>query len=101
MIELFGYKLEKQITRKKGSAIVESYTLFSEAQTQGKTWVELHMGIKGATIKDFVIAFENDVDKSNHEALKALAEELTNEYAETVADELIDLLPDKPEEEGI
>lgn len=95
MIELFGYKIETEVKKEKGSAIVESYTFFSKAQTPSKTWVELHMGIKGAALKDFVIAFEDDIDINNSEALKKLAQELTDEYADSVASELIDLLPDE------
>ena len=48
MKELFGFKVEVPVEYKNGEAIVESYTLYSEAENPEKTWVELHMGIKGA-----------------------------------------------------
>lgn len=92
--EIFGFKIETKIAREKGETVVESYTLFSEAKKRNKTWVELHMGIKGAAIKNFVIAFEQEINRGDYQALKDFAQKITEEYAEGVAAELIDSLPD-------
>ena len=94
MKELFGFKLEVPVEYKNGEAKVERYTLYSEAENPEKTWVELHMGIKGAAIKSHVICFEEDIDKHDYNALKKFAKEITDEYAAGVAVELFELLPD-------
>lgn len=95
--EFVGYKIETEIERKRGSTTVESYVIFSKMKNKDKTWVEIHMGIKGAALKDFVIAFEDSVDRTNPEALRSMAIALTEEYADGVASELLDLIPE-PEE---
>ena len=86
MKELFGFKVEVPVEYKNGEAIVESYTLYSEAENPEKTWVE--------AIKSHVICFEEDIDKHDYNALKKFAKEITDEYAAGVAVELFELLPD-------
>lgn len=96
--EMIGFKVTTEITREKGSAIIESLVFFSEheskAEPENNIWVDIHMGFKEAAFKNSVISFGYHGDLKDKEEMKKLAVELTNEYAPCMADELIDLLPD-------
>lgn len=93
---LVGFKVNSLVEKTEyGTVEIESLITFEPAReniNQGNLYVELHMGIAGYGIKEFIVGTNVHGDMCNVDNLEDLATDLVDVYKEEMAPELISYL---------